>query len=149
MGEFCIFWVSSLVSRILLPNWQQQFIWSFSRPQDLASLSSLHQSTDLHRGKDLAVAFLPSDRIIPEGTLCLSALASLFAPRGLPRQALPATIPTPSEDRVRCVRTFLSDYNVGVVARKRNLPLFYPICIYFANMVYYPRNRNLKGDLAC
>lgn len=36
--------------------------------------------TALHVGKDFAVSLLPSDRIIPEGTLSLSALASLLAP---------------------------------------------------------------------
>jgi len=48
----------------------------------------------LHRGKDLTVSPLPSDRIIPGGTRGLSALASLLAPleslqTGVTRYLLP------------------------------------------------------------
>lgn len=50
--------------------------------------------TTLHRGKDLAVSLLPSDRILPEGSRGLSALASLLAPlkslwTGVTRYLLP------------------------------------------------------------
>lgn len=64
-------------------------------------------STTLHPGKDFAVSLLSSNRIIPEGTLSLSALASLLAPLYLHTMGVTHYL-APTLD-VGNVRTFLSE----------------------------------------
>ena len=77
---------------------------------DQATLSDLRPSTVLRQGKDFAVSFLRFRKTIPgrfynrQGTRRLSPLAFLFAPRGLPGRALPATI---LPQKAAGVRTFL------------------------------------------
>lgn len=69
-----------------------------------SSGSPSKDGTTLHRGKDFAVALPCHHGIHPSqnGCPCLSTRASLFAPLGVTRRALPATLPYDS-DRLRSI----------------------------------------------
>ncbi len=101
------FHMSLPISRILYSPYRRTTAIFLSRllPDGSSGTSASSADTALHTGKSLAVSLPRFHGHIPEGTLCLSALASLLASHGLLRTGVTRYL-APA-DEAGCVRTFL------------------------------------------